>query len=282
VNLRQQLAADFPAVPEYRQQLATSHQNLGALLQVTGPAQEAERAWRDVLKLQQQLAADFPTVPDYRQQLAASHNSLGALLHVTGRAQDAERAYRDALKLRQQLVAEFPAVPDYRNDLADTMRNLAKLLRGSKELGSARQLLEQAVPHHQAALQADSRNPRYRKFFRNNRWSLAETLEDLGEHAAAADTAAQLVQAAVDPAGDAYAAACIFARCLSLAERDSQLSEAQRHERARAYADRAMATLRQAVQNGYKDAAHMKKDTDLDSLRSYPEFQKLLEELEKK
>jgi hypothetical protein len=79
-----------------------------------------------------------------------------------------------------------------------------------------------------------------------------------------------------------YAAACILARCVPLAERDSQLAKGQRKERAREYADRALATLRQAVQNGYRDVAHMKKDTDLDPLRSHADFQKLLKELEAK
>ncbi len=69
---------------------------------------------------------------------------------------------------------------------------------------------------------------------------------------------------------------------MALAERDSRLSESQRRERTQAYADRAMATLRQAVQHGYKDAAHMKKDTDLDPLRSHPDFQKLQTALEAK
>ena len=38
----------------------------------------------------------------------------------------------------------------------------------------------------------------------------------------------------------------------------------------------------QAVQNGYNDGAHMKKDPDLDSLRAREDFQKLLQELEAK
>ena len=33
------------------------------------------------------------------------------------------------------------------------------------------------------------------------------------------------------------------------------------------YADRAMELLHKAVQAGYRDAAHLKKDTDLDPLR---------------
>ena len=46
-------------------------------------------------------------------------------------------------------------------------------------------------------------------------------------------------------------------------------------------ADRAMQWLHKAVQAGYKDAAHMKKDTDLDPLREREDFKKLLAELEK-
>ena len=47
-------------------------------------------------------------------------------------------------------------------------------------------------------------------------------------------------------------------------------------------ADRAMQWLLKAVQAGYKDAAHMKKDTDLDPLRERDDFKKLIAELEKK
>jgi hypothetical protein len=44
---------------------------------------------------------------------------------------------------------------------------------------------------------------------------------------------------------------------------------------------RAMELLRLAVAKGFKNAAHMKKDTDLDALRQREDFQKLLAELEK-
>ena len=38
--------------------------------------------------------------------------------------------------------------------------------------------------------------------------------------------------------------------------------------------------LRQAVAKGYKDAAHMKKDADLDALRERDDFKKLVAEME--
>ena len=43
-----------------------------------------------------------------------------------------------------------------------------------------------------------------------------------------------------------------------------------------------MQWLHKAVQVGYKDAAHMKRDTDLDPLRDREDFKKLIAELEKK
>ena len=41
-----------------------------------------------------------------------------------------------------------------------------------------------------------------------------------------------------------------------------------------------MQWLNKAVQAGYKDAAYMEKDTDLDPLRERADFKKLMAELE--
>jgi hypothetical protein len=40
--------------------------------------------------------------------------------------------------------------------------------------------------------------------------------------------------------------------------------------------------LREAIQKGYKNVGHIKKDKDLDPLRSRADFQKLVAELEAK
>jgi hypothetical protein len=69
---------------------------------------------------------------------------------------------------------------------------------------------------------------------------------------------------------------------VTLAGKDGQLVEAKRHELAQRYADLALAQLRQSVARGYKDAVHMKQDTDLEPLRAREEFRKLLAELEGK
>jgi hypothetical protein len=45
-------------------------------------------------------------------------------------------------------------------------------------------------------------------------------------------------------------------------------------------AARAVELLRQAVGKGFKNTAHMKRDTDLDALRGREDFKKLLADLE--
>jgi hypothetical protein len=50
-------------------------------------------------------------------------------------------------------------------------------------------------------------------------------------------------------------------------------------KQADAEAEKAMAWLRKAVAAGYKNAAHMEKDKDLDALREREDFKKLLAEL---
>jgi hypothetical protein len=47
------------------------------------------------------------------------------------------------------------------------------------------------------------------------------------------------------------------------------------------FGDRAMDLLQRAVKAGFKDAAHIAKDTDLDPLRDRDDFKKLLADLEK-
>jgi serine/threonine-protein kinase len=278
--IKRALAAEYPGVPEYRQQLAATHANLAILLATTGRPQEAEAAFRDTRVVQKALAAEYPGVPQYRQELARTHNGLGIILKDAGRPKEAEAADADALDILKALATEYPAVPQYQADLANTLEGLAELARGRKDYPAARRLLEAAEPYLHKALEANPRDPFYRAVLRDCRQELAATLLDLGEHAGAAEAAADLARVAADPAGDAYKAAGFFARCVPLAGKDAKLPEAQRKELAQSYGDRALEALRQALAKGYKDAAHMKKDPDLDPLRGRDDFKKLLGELE--
>jgi hypothetical protein len=122
-----------------------------------------------------------------------------------------------------------------------------------------------------------------------NRRNLAQTYLGEKKHAGVAEAVGQFAEAAKAATAEAgvkfplelmRGAACL-ARGVSLAEDDAALPEAQRAELARSYADRAMTTLRLAVEHGYKDAARLKTDPYFASVRSRPDFQEVLAGLEK-
>src|SRR5262249_42234044 len=143
-------------------------------------------------------------------------------------------------------------------------------------------LLEQARAHCQAALKLRPGNPTSRQCSNYALLALARIHLARGDHARLATTADELARFAHEPANDAYNAACFLCHCVTLAGKDARLAEARRKELTKDYADRALALLRQAVERGYKDAAHLRKDTDLQPLRAREDFKKLLADLEGK
>jgi eukaryotic-like serine/threonine-protein kinase len=80
-------------------------------------------------------------------------------------------------------------------------------------------------------------------------------------------------------AGSLYDAACLRAVTAAV---QAKTPGADAARLAKDDADRAMAWLTKAVAAGYKNAAHMKKNADLDSLREREDFKKLIAELEAK
>jgi len=93
-----------------------------------------------------------------------------------------------------------------------------------------------------------------------------------------ADAAAEAAAASDDKDADAdavYNAACVHALAAARARREGALPEAEH------LAARAVALLRRAAAKGFRDVAHMGKDTDLDELRQRGDFAQLMEELAK-
>jgi serine/threonine protein kinase/predicted RNA polymerase sigma factor len=144
VSIYQQLAADFPARPEFRHDLARGYHNRGRLLKDTGRPREAEKDYDQALSINKQLAADSPTRPEFRQQLATSHNYRGTLLSATGRLKEAEEDYDQALSIRKQLAADFPSRAEFRQELAHSHNNRGLLLSATGRPKEAEKDYDQA------------------------------------------------------------------------------------------------------------------------------------------
>jgi serine/threonine protein kinase/tetratricopeptide (TPR) repeat protein len=145
LTLWQKLADEFPAVPEYRQHLASSHINLGNVLAGQSQPDKAAEQYRKALAIFQKLADDFPAVPQYRRELASSHNNLGQLLAGQSQPDKAAHHHHQALAIRQRLADELPAVPEYRQYLARSHNNLANLLVGQNQPDKAAEQYRKAL-----------------------------------------------------------------------------------------------------------------------------------------
>ncbi len=100
--------AEHPQVPEYRQQLATTHNNLGLLLKATGRVAEAEKAHRQALQLREQLVAEHPQVVEYKVDLGRVLGAVGILYATQGKTEEALRHLQRARKILLEVVDNYP------------------------------------------------------------------------------------------------------------------------------------------------------------------------------
>ena len=100
-----------------------------------------------------------------------------------------------------------------------------------------------------------------------------------GRAADAVQAVAKLRELGTATADQLYSAACVYSLCAAAIkpDPDALTAESRRAGTARQQhiAD-ALATLREAIADGWKDFAHMQKDPDLTPLRDLPEFKALL------
>jgi tetratricopeptide (TPR) repeat protein len=304
-DLRKNLAAEFPTVPNYQRDLAHTHNALGLLLSRIGQRDKARTEYETALDLQQKLAAAFPAVPEYQEQLAGTHNNLGLLLTGLGQRDAARKEFETARDLQQSLAADFPAVPAYQVNLGASYCNFGILVRDEGQPADSLHWFDLAIQTLTPVYEHDRQADTARAFLRNSHVNRARAYDLLNDHAEAVkdwDRTVELSPASEQPsyrAGRANSRLQAGATAEAVAEVEEltklsnwsashwydfacvyAVASSKSADKKLQYAYEAMELLRRAVSEGYKNAAHMVKDTDLDSLRQREDFQKLLEELE--
>jgi serine/threonine-protein kinase len=148
--LREKLATDFPAVPEYCRDLATSHYNLGTLLNDKGQVDEAIACYRQALALD----------PEY----AEAHCNLGSALARQGRFAESLAALQRGHQLgTQQPGWRYPSAEWVHQAEANAAleAKLPAFLKGAfqprdnqERLGLAGVCLAKKLPHTATGLYA--------------------------------------------------------------------------------------------------------------------------------
>jgi serine/threonine-protein kinase len=151
LQFHQEFLNEKSADPTVRLATGIAYRHVADIHAELGNREEAEKAYRQSVKLLTQVKEQFPGKAVHRQQLAMSCNNLGVFLRA-GDQQEAAELFQQAMDLRGQLVKDFPGVPSYRQELAASCINLAVLLKDKSKLpqaellyGQAGKLLEQLV-----------------------------------------------------------------------------------------------------------------------------------------
>jgi serine/threonine-protein kinase len=293
----ERLAKADPQNAQIQRGLAVSHEKLGDVQMQLGDSKGALAAYQQSLEGFERLARADRQSAQAQRSLSISYNKVGDVQMQLGDSKAALTAYQHSLALAEPLARTDPTSAEAQRDLLVCYYNLGYLEQQSGEFSKA-------ANWYVRALAVAKRFPRP-DFFKKDLGPLENEIricraavavltdpaaalkqpEDLRLPVLAAVAsalarqkkpdkalaAADLLAANATEPGHLYDAACAYALCVPLAD----MAEVKEKR-----ALRAIDLLRQAVAKGYKDAAHTKRDADLDALRGRDDFKKLLAEME--
>jgi serine/threonine-protein kinase len=301
-DLRQRLGEQYPSEPMYRSQLALTCSHLGSLLLQTGRPKEAEEECRKTVVLFEKLIAENYREPEFWQLVSGAYNNLGDAGLALGDVLAARAAFEKSLVICRNATQMTPEDVQVQIQLARTSGELAGVELASYEPEKARdwyvkartilRTLEKAgkissVEHadwlkgledsiifchaaEKAVADLDFALKQPTDQIHRLLLMRGAVLARRGKHAEAAATAEKLAERGPKDPAVLYDSCCLFALC-SAATKDGAL-----HAR---HAVRAVILLEQAIRHGYKDVAHLERDTDLTILRPRADFRKLLDGL---
>jgi serine/threonine protein kinase/Flp pilus assembly protein TadD len=136
----EQLAAEFPDNPRYRNQLAGTYIDLGNACRMTQP-QEAETLYRRAIAL--------TAAASNRHYHGRAHLALGELLAEGGQLPAAEDAFRQARAIFDASIRVAPKSWQSRDLLGEAHRLLGRVLAATGRLTEAEQAIRQAMVHHE-------------------------------------------------------------------------------------------------------------------------------------
>jgi tetratricopeptide (TPR) repeat protein len=273
------LAKRFPERTDYVYGQAACHNNLGRLAERAGQREEAAKAYARALPLLARLARDFPHGPEHRFTLAQCHTNRALNLNRLERPGPARTAYLEALPVWQKLVEDFPGNADYRFRLAGSHYNLGNVLIRLDELEAARVSYLASLPHCRQLARDFPGRPAYSQLLGYCGKNVGESAGAMllrGKHAEAAATAEALARALADEWQAYRRAAGLLARCVPVAAKDGNLSEARGRELVEAYGARAVKLLEGAVKLGLPDVEALAGAADLQPVAGRADFLRLL------
>jgi eukaryotic-like serine/threonine-protein kinase len=241
---------------------------------------EALAALERARKARETLVKADPSVIRDQTQLITIYRRIAEIQIRAGRVAEAWASCQSALANASRLADAHPGNVALQSQVAAVYNDVADFHGATGKPSEALPFLDKAEAIQRKLAGAESSQQRYRTILSDGLRRRGITLKKCGRSAgavAAFREAIAVLEGLASPGStEIYDIACNQSLLSALArESGSGLSDAD----GRAEADKAMASLRRAVAAGWGQAAHMRVDTDLDPLRSRPDFGLLLLDL---
>jgi tetratricopeptide (TPR) repeat protein/tRNA A-37 threonylcarbamoyl transferase component Bud32 len=277
IPIERRLVLQYPEMPSYRNLLAGTLDGLGNLYRLqfaSSKMAEAKKLHEEAHELYEQLATQFPEVIIHLIDLAGCCANLGQLTNSSGDPVEALKWYAQAIDRGQAALQKENQRMDAKEVLSIAHESRGKVLSKMGKHGEALRDLD-------LALELDP--GRDRDAIRLNR---ALALARAGDYQRALAEANELAQdrskggIAMALSGETlYDLACVYSLSCSAVNRDAKLSTSDREKLAEKSATSSVAMLAKARDAGFfkdlKKMEEVKKDSDLDSLRSRRDFLEL-------
>jgi tetratricopeptide (TPR) repeat protein len=226
------------------------------------------------LAIRQRVADANPAVTAFQADLAQSLHYFGYMQSDTGHPEEALRSYTRALEIHQRLADANPTVTHFQARVADSHRDIGVLQSKTGHPDNAMQSYTRALAMLRKLADANPTVTGFQEDLALHYGSLGALQRTTGHPVEALRSleSGLVILEKLDGRRTThlYNRACLLALISALAGPDGQGADA---------GDRAMLMLRRAIAAGYRDVGHIARDTDLDALRSRPDFQLLMWDL---
>jgi len=280
--IRQKLADSSPNVTQFQSDLGLSYHDIGSIHRASGHTTEALASFERARAISQKLADADPSVTQFQSDLAQSHNDIGFVQHETGNLDLALESLEQARAINQKLADANPAVTLFEGDLAQTHQVIGSIqdqtghpVEALASYERARAILQKLTDLYPTLTLFQSRLAMSHAYVGLARQRAGRPAEAVLEFRRAIAIMERLSNLQPD-SYNLYNLACFRS---SLSGIGAQPGSGLTAGEVSSLGEQAVLTLRRAIAAGLRDFAFMRRDTDLDPLRSRPDFQMLMMDL---
>jgi tetratricopeptide (TPR) repeat protein len=266
--LRRKLAAKDSESDSIPADLAQSYTKLGNVAKDLDNGDEARSYFEQALKIRQQLAERQPLKATAIRDVWVAHTKLGELALWLREPDHARQHFEECLRIAQSLAEANAGSANAQRDFARSGVYLGRALVASGDVSAGRVFLDQALSLLRPIAANDPKELSVQV-------ELAFLLSRMGNTEEVVKKVEELRESSANDPNQLYNIACCYALCAA-AIADSSTTEPN-GELQLDLVRRAIATLEQAVSEGFDDLQYLRRDPDLDFIRTLPKFRELVE-----